>query len=231
MTVSDPIPLRRARRLSPHHVRFSEPRGDAGLRLRQSRLVRRVYAEAYGAQLDTMMPWLLSLHGPDDTLAGVVGARPAACGPLFLESYLDVPIETALAAAAGEPVWRDTLVEVGNLAAAEAGVGRLLIASLASLIEGTGGRWAVFTATSELRALFARLGVELVDIAPADGARLGRELVRWGSYYETAPRVSAARIDDVRAACDSDRSTCRAASELCRRARVHGWRLATEAVA
>nr|WP_265944445.1 thermostable hemolysin [Dechloromonas sp. A34] len=52
----------------------------------------------------------------------------------------------------------------------------------------------VFTATGELIRIFAKLGLPLLALAPADPARLGSEAGAWGSYYETAPVVVAGRI-------------------------------------
>lgn len=231
MSTTSHRPTRRALR-TIGCARFTEPHGDASLRLRQARIVRRVYREVHGAQVDTLMPWLMSLHGDRDAISGVVGARAASHERLFLEHYLDRPIEVELGEAAGRRVWRDELVEVGNLAAVAPGTGRLLISSLAALIDGSGGRWAVFTATHALRGLFARMSVDLVDIGPADGRRLGAEaLARWGAYYDTAPRVSAARIADVRAASAADVSSLRLGAALWRRSHLHGCRLALGSVA
>ncbi len=229
-TTHDPLP-QRSRRTCVHHLDFTEPHSHGNRRVQQARAVRSVYRDVYGARLSLMMPWLLSMHDADDAVLGVIGGRPARSAPLFLEAYLDEPIETVLSSALGMHIWRDELVEVGNLAARVPGMGRSLVTSLAALIAGAGGRWAVFTATDELRGLFARLGIALVDLAPADGRRLGDELAHWGTYYDADPRVSAARIDDVRAAAGSDVKLRRSVGVLWQRSYLRGCRLAAEAVA
>ena len=55
--------------------------------------------------------------------------------------------------------------------------------------------WVSFTGTCALRNAFQRMGLTLLDIAPANSAYLP-EAARsgWGSYYEHAPRVMAGEI-------------------------------------
>jgi hypothetical protein len=161
-----------------------------------------VYARTYGARVSHFLPLLLGLGSSCAGLQGVIGARPGRRpGPLFLEQYLERPVERALSDRLGAGVRRDELVEVGNLASAGGGrLGPALITTLAAWLDGAGMPWAVFTATRGLRTLFGRLGIRLVDLASAPGERVGDQLADWGSYYETAPRVVAAEVTRVRAA-------------------------------
>ncbi|MGB0711958.1 MAG: thermostable hemolysin, partial [Gammaproteobacteria bacterium] len=55
-----------------------------------------VYAKAYGAELTGFMPVLMALRGLDGAPEAALGLHPACEGPLFLEHYLDTPIEVAL---------------------------------------------------------------------------------------------------------------------------------------
>jgi hypothetical protein len=62
-------------------------------------------------------------------------------------------------------------------------------------LHGADYRWAVFTAVPALGNSFARLGIELVTLAPADIARLTpAEQALWGRYYDTGPMVVAANV-------------------------------------
>ena len=121
--------------------------------------------------------------------AELAGWRCAADAPLFLESYLDAPVETAVAKLAGHPVERSRIVEVGNLAAARAGASVDVILALSRHLDRLGYEWVVFTATRELIGIFARIGLPLLALAPADPARLGDDAGAWGHYYETQPIV------------------------------------------
>lgn len=76
------------------------------------------------------MPCLFGLEADDGSLHGAVGCRGAATQALFLEHYLDEPIEDLIAARVGTSVERADVVEVGNLAARGAGMSRLLIVAL-----------------------------------------------------------------------------------------------------
>ena len=157
--------------------------------------VAAAFAAAYGAAIRHFMPALLTLRNDSGLLLAVLGLRKAGDQPLFLEQYLDGPVESHLAAATGAPVDREALVEVGNFAVGAAGGGRWLITALTAYLYSAGHTWAVFTCGPELQNAFHRLGVELVDLAPADPARLAPgELAAWGSYYVQRPRVMAANV-------------------------------------
>ena len=59
--------------------------------------VQKKFLRSHGAHVATFMPTLLLLTGAHDELAAVAGFRCAAHERLFLERYLPVPIEQALA--------------------------------------------------------------------------------------------------------------------------------------
>lgn len=167
------------------------PRGDAA-RADVEDLIAAVYARHYGARIEQFMPTLVSLGAPGAPCAAA-GYRSAR-GPLFLERYLPRPVERVLAQATGQAIRREQIVEVGQFASRRAGEGRRLMAALAHHLADRGYRWAVITATAELRLLFARIGLASVPLGPADPARLGAGAARWGSYYAHAPRVLAGEL-------------------------------------
>ena len=102
-----------------------------------------------------------------------LGLRSPGDQQLFLERYLDQPVEQALGTACGQSVDRQALVEGRNFAVGSAGGGRWLITALTALSHSAARRWAVFTCGPELRNAFRRLGVDLIDLGPAepDGSR------------------------------------------------------------
>jgi len=79
--------------------------------------IRARFAEHYGARVRHFMPELLGLEAVDGELHGALGCRRAGEQPLFLERYLDLPIEDALAQRYRCAVDRADIVEVGNFAA------------------------------------------------------------------------------------------------------------------
>ena len=158
--------------------------------------IHATFARAYGADVRHYMPRLMSLRDDSGTPLAALGFRFATNGRLFLEQYLDAPIESRLAAEIHAPLARTGIVEVGNLAVAHAGGARWLIAALTAYLAGGGYRWAVFTAVPGLVNAFRRLGIPLIALAAADVARLpAQERASWGTYYDTAPTVMAASVE------------------------------------
>jgi len=158
--------------------------------------IARVYARRYGARVTQFAPCLAGLR---DQLSGqwlaAAGFRRADEAPLFLERYLDAPVEVVLGRHQDQPVSRHEVVEVGHLAAERAGAGRLLIPLLGQHLAEGPSRWVVSTLTQELRHLFVRMGVTPLALGSADPAAVGEGLADWGSYYEHGPVVLAGRLD------------------------------------
>ena len=167
---------------------------DATRRAAVHDFIRDRFAEHYQANVRHFMPCLFGLEADDGSLHGAVGCRSAAVQPLFLERYLDEPIEHVIAARSGEAVERADVVEVGNLAARGAGMSRLLIVALTRLLATEGVRWVGFTGTPALINSFRRLGIALHRLAPADPSRLGADRDEWGSYYDAGPQVMVAEV-------------------------------------
>lgn len=156
--------------------------------------VRERFAAHYQARVRHFMPRLFALEAADGSLHGAVGCRGAAEQGLFLERYLDEPVESVIARRTGERVEREGVVEVGNLAAHGAGTARLLIIALTRILAAEGLRWVCFTGTPALINSFRRLGLDPLTLGPADPRRMGAELPEWGSYYEAGPLVMAGEI-------------------------------------
>lgn len=157
------------------------------------------FAERYGARIRHFMPELLGLEDGAGQLRASVGLRDAGCEPLFLERYLDHPVECEIRAACGYLPPRARIVEVGNLAARSGGAARLLIVALADLLATEGFDWVVFTATPEVVNSFHRLELEPIALGEAQASRMGAELADWGSYYDAHPQVMAGHIRRGRA--------------------------------
>ena len=152
------------------------------------------FSRAYGARLAHFLPHLLGVKDGLGRWQAAAGYAAAGAQGLFLEQYLDQPIEHALGEEVGRPIQRNSIVEVGNLAAVSAGMARALIPQLARHLHRMGYRWVAFTATRALRNSFQRLGLRPLLLAEADPARLSDRGASWGSYYDQDPRVMAGRI-------------------------------------
>lgn len=179
---------RHASRLALHHVPAGSPR-----RPEAEAFIREIFARRYDASVGGFAPNLVLFEEAERVVAAT-GWRAAGDAPLFLERYLDTPIEDAVSQLTAQPVARERIVEVGNLAAEKAGSSVHVILTLARHFDRLGFEWVVFTATHELVAIFTRLGLPLLALASADPARLGADAAQWGSYYDMRPVVVAGRI-------------------------------------
>lgn len=194
--------------MTPTPVRESRPFGR-GLRLAAAppddprrweleSYVRAAFARKHAADVQTFMPSLLAFRDARDDLCGVVGLRPAGSAPLFLEQYLDEPVERALSRASGSEVRRAQVVEVGNLAGRNCRAAMRMVAQLPAYLLAQDYRWIVFTATATVREMLFGFGAPLLELAGADRTRVAGGGDDWGSYYDTDPRVFAGFLPDSR---------------------------------
>ena len=166
---------------------------DSPRRAEIEAFIQATFARHYGARVTAFAPHLLAFE-QEGSIVAAAGWRDAGKEPLFLERYLDFPIERLLSQLLDRTVPRERIVEVGNLASSKPGGGLEIILDLAPRLDRQGYEWVVFTATRELIGMFARLGLPLLVLNRADPSRLGSEADAWGRYYETGPIVVAGRI-------------------------------------
>jgi len=181
----------------PFDVHFSRP--DADDRAEVEQFIGDVFRQAYGAKIKRFKPCLMSLRDRDNKLVAACGFRSAALEPLFLETYLDRPIEAVLTERVGFPVRRNDIVEVGNLSVIEPGVARYLITAIFTQLHATSKQWAVFTAVPLVRNAFIKMELNPIILGDADKNRLPPEdQAEWGSYYEQKPQIMAVQRVDRR---------------------------------
>lgn len=157
--------------------------------------IRRVFARRFGARVQRFAPHLVCLRDEDSgDIVAAAGYRFADHGPLFLERYLDQPIERRLTESGHAQVPRAGIVEVGHLASERAGEGRRLIVRLAHHLAAQDAQWVVSTLTEELRHLFVRMGITPLALGRADANALGGQAGEWGRYYEHHPVVLAGQM-------------------------------------
>ena len=181
----------------------SDPQGQSSINLATpanaqrdlfEAFVRERFNAAHGARISHFMPELFGLHTAQDELTAVCGARLAQQEALFLEQYLQQPVEQVIARLAERPVERREIVEVGNLAASSPGNARLIIIAMTCLLARRGLQWVVFTGAAGLINSFRRLGLAPLRLCEADPQRLGEQRHAWGQYYEQRPQVFAGNI-------------------------------------
>jgi hypothetical protein len=167
---------------------------DAGNRDAVESFIRERFFEDYRAKLTSLMPRLFSVSDASARMIATFGLREAATSRLFMECYLDEPIEERIQRLTARKVSREHIIEVGNLAALPGGA-RAMIALLTRHLYELGFEWVTFTGVAVVRAAFLRLGLNPLVIAQATPDRLtATERLAWGRYFESRPIVMAGHI-------------------------------------
>lgn len=158
-----------------------------------SLLVGRKYRNVHGASVLPGFSKIMDVQR-DNIPRAALGYRRAGDDPLFLECYLDAPVEDYVATALRRPVDRADIIEIGSLAA-EDGFAMIALWAMAANDLGAECDIAVATLTAPLRRMFARMGVPLQILAPATADRVA-DPKAWGRYYDADPMVCAGVIAD-----------------------------------
>lgn len=154
------------------------------------------FRKEYEADVSTFAPLLLSMQCKKD-LNAAIGLRPAEESSLFIEQYLDAPIEKSIQVAEGDAVKREEIIELSNLVATRRGSSQLLFIIVGSVLYEAGYRWLVFNATDKVERITRKFPFPMQVICAADSKCLGEHAQEWGRYYETNPRVI---VGDIRVA-------------------------------
>lgn len=153
-----------------------------------------VFSQAYGASIDAFMPELVALRDQSGVLMAAFGMRLADAGPLFLERYIDEPIECLMSRTLGREIPRAEITCIGNLAVANPRNAGVLIAHVIQHSLETGVQWAVATAHHSLQNGLIKGGRDVYPLAVAHPARLSeQEFSKWGRYYKQLPQIVAIR--------------------------------------
>ena len=159
--------------------------------------IQDIFAKAYDAHVTNFLPRLLVLRNHQNQILAALGMQHATAADLFLEQYLDEPVNKLLSRLYGKNVSREDIVEIGNLASIHRGGLKHLIVAMPASLNALGSKWVVFTAVPAVQKAFAAIGLTLIPLAKAEQNRLGGESEQWGRYYETGPIVVATRVEDA----------------------------------
>lgn len=165
-------------------------------RARVESFIQKIYAESYNAKITINYPILMSVRDVAGNIMAAVGLRPSETEPLFLEQYIGSPIEKTLSHVYSKKIQRGQIAEIGNLASAGGGASIFLFMALASHLNNKGISHAVITGTDYLHKKFIQLGLNPQKICDATPEAVTSNVDKWGSYYETRPRVLAGSISD-----------------------------------
>ncbi|MGQ8364565.1 thermostable hemolysin [Glaciecola sp. 1036] len=172
--------------------------------------IKQGFKKAYGAEVNVSMPWLLSISKGD--LKAALGIRPAT-STLFIEQYIDVPIEQAISVLAPD-VNRHQIAEIGHLYSNSNRFTIPLFMVTAISLLCNNYEYMVFSATEHVLSLITRAGINCSQIAKADVSKLTPPVDNWGSYYDTNPVVVAVSLYDVVQAISNDKGLASVFADL-----------------
>lgn len=173
---------------------------DENSRQQAGSFIEQIFAERFSARIDRLPPGLVCVRDGYGRVCAAAGYRSAASERLFLEQYLDAPVEEIIQMRYGECVKRSQIVEVGNLATNGGRAALALISGLIHDLLERGFTWVAFTGNDAVRNMFQRLHLFPFAICHADRASLGAAGSAWGTYYDHHPIVMAGRLGDGAAA-------------------------------
>lgn len=127
---------------------------------------------------------------------GVIGVRCASEERLYLESYLDDPVEEIIQNAADCTVSRAKIVEVGQFVVDDRGIVADFFEDLVPFLARQGFDWVCFTGTDRIRAILKRVGFSGLPVAAASQDLVRNKPDRWGTYYEHDPVVIIGKLGD-----------------------------------
>lgn len=183
-----------AKRHRAENIKVATAYADSADRAEVEQFVHEIFAKTYGADITQFMPELVTLRDENNELVAAFGMRKAEKSPLFLERYLDVPVETLLSNRFNKAITRNQITEIGNLAVSNPRNAGILIAHVIQHSLDIGVEWCVATAHHSLQNGLIKGGRDVYALQTADKSRLNSdEQTAWGSYYDNGPQVVAIR--------------------------------------
>lgn len=161
-------------------------------RAKIEQFIHGIFYQVCGAKVRFFLPTLISLRDQGGRIVAACGIRSAGVERLFLENYMDKPVEQALSEKTGSSVMRSDIVEIGNFSVAETGMARALISAIFDQLHATSKQWAVFTTVQILYNSMVKQNIFPTILCNADIECLPlSERSEWGSYYQQNPQVMA----------------------------------------
>lgn len=167
---------------------------DAPCRKEIEAFIAMVFKVTYGASITEFMPTLVALRDINGVLMAAFGMRKAAEEKLFLEQYIDIPIEQLLTDKLSKSICREEIICIGNLAVSNPRNAGVLIAHIIQHSLDIGIQWCVATAHHSLQNGLIKSGRDIYPLHTANKSRLPVDSqAAWGSYYDKLPQVIAIR--------------------------------------
>lgn len=163
-------------------------------RLEVEAFIYEVFYHAYGAKVKNFMPKLIALKDNEGMLVAAYGMRKASISRLFLEQYIEEPIEILIAKKFNKSIHREDITEIGNLAVINPRNAGILISHIIEHSIQSGVQWCVATAHHSLQNGLIKGGCDVYPLHGVDSQCLSaNDQADWGSYYNNQPQIVAVR--------------------------------------
>lgn len=168
--------------------------------------VRATYSKHFDCDLAFFFPHMIVMFNrthvhlvghPGYDIVGAVGYQVADL-PLFLEQYLERPVEAEIGALTGHQPNRASLVEVGGFAVSSREHAMPLMLALAEQLDGLGLETVVCTASGPIRCCMAKAGLQTTVFGEAQPDKVDTSKNAWGRYYDTRPKLVFGDISEGR---------------------------------
>lgn len=130
-------------------------------------------------------------------ITAVAGIRAASGSKLFLEQYLDAPVEEVVSSVQGKTIARRQLVELGAFTALDRTWALALMNELPALLARRQFTHLVCTANRSIRLCLRVQGIHARVIASASQDLLTKQDENWGKYYQHDPLVLMGSIREA----------------------------------
>ena len=152
------------------------------------------YLRNFGARLSSFQPQLITANNLGLPIHLAFGLSSAANADLFLENYLDQPIESALSRATNTQVQRSEVAELGNLALSNGSHLDQEFLNIAQYCLELGYKYVVCTVTRLLRIAIYKSGVKPIYLGNAKHEDAPKNGTYWGNYYHFSPQIIAGNL-------------------------------------
>lgn len=189
-----------AHRHARHVDQFSRPdlkinvlSAKSAKRFDTESFIKNGYAKTYQAQINVTTPYLIALE--KGALKAALGIRSAKT-ELFIEQYLDKPIQQVLANRS-LPAMRREIAEIAHLYSNAKVFTVPLMLVTAVALHFKSFTTMVFTGTEHVINLIKKTGIHVETLTVADKTRLINSKDKWGTYYDANPVVACISLSDV----------------------------------
>lgn len=158
------------------------------------------YEQEFGASIEVNYPILIGLCDRAGRIRAGVGMRMASREKLFLEQYLDLPVEITLEQNLSHQVERNVIVELGGFASTGMNMSLYLLGAAAAYLATRGNEFGLVTATDKMNRLFKMFHFHTQVICRAQKHALRDQAMNWGTYYSHNPKVIVGSIQQCLAA-------------------------------